>query len=382
MGRAIVTDRYDCIVIGVGAMGSAACMHLALRGRRVLGLEQFSIPNAMGSSGGESRVFRLSYYEHADYVPLLVRAQELWLQLRRDSGREVFFQTGGLYLGREDDAFVGGSLAAARQHGLPHEMLTRAEVSKRFPMFELPRDFVGMFEPNAGAVMSEAAVTAHAEVAMRLGAELHGHEAVIEWRSIGDGVIVITDRGRYEAESLILTAGAWTGRVCAELGAPLQVARQVMGWVRPRDMSAFAPDRFPVWAYEHSAKMLHYGFPSLPGTPGVKFARHYPGEPTDVDAVDRQVNADDLASIERVVSEIMPIAVGPLIAAKVCLYTNSPDSHFIIDRHPAHENVFIACGFSGHGFKFASVVGEILADLATEAKTRHPIGFLSLKRFQ
>jgi sarcosine oxidase len=356
-------------------------MHLARRGRRVLGLEQFGIGHALGSSGGESRIYRLCYYEHADYVPLLQRAQQLWVELERDADRKLFYLTGGLYLGPETGEFITGSLRAAREHGLPHELLTRTDLKRRYPMFAVPVDFVGMWEPNAGAVMSEIAIAAHAELAMRAGADLHAYEKVRRWHADESGATVETDRGKYQADSLVITTGSWTSRLCAELRVPLKVTRQVVGWLRAHDPAAFAPDRFPIWAADDGAGAVHYGFPQLPGTPGVKLAHHVAGQPTNPDAVDRNVHAADVAAIERIARHVMPEALDQILGAKICMYTNSPDSHFIIDRHPAHANVFLACGLSGHGYKFATVFGEVLADLAIDGKTKHPIGFLSLNRF-
>lgn len=376
---------YDVIVIGVGAMGSSACMHLARRGARVLGLERSAIPHDTGSSHGHSRMIRLIYSEHPDYVPLLRRAYELWRDLEAASGRSILRITGGIYMGRPDGEFIAGARRAALAHGLDHETLDGPELARRFPQFRLPDDFAGFWEPTAGYLVPEAAITAHAEAALRAGAEIHAHEPVAHWAPDGAGFRVRTSRAEYRAGRLVFCGGAWAGKLVADLGVPLVATRQVLGWVWPRRPELFEPGRVPVWAIDAphlSPPGLYYGFPMAPEAPGFKLARHAPGRPVDPDVVDRkEVAPDDEEEVRTVLRSCIPDADGPLLALRTCLYENSPDAHFIIDRHPAHEGVAVACGFSGHGFKFASVVGEILADLALDGRTRHPIGFLSAGRF-
>ncbi len=376
-----MSDSYGVIVVGVGAMGSSACLHLARRGVRVLGLEQFDIPHGRGSSHGHSRMIRLCYYEHPDYVPLLGRAYELWRDLETASGQSLLHVTGGLYMGRTDGAFVEDSRRAAVEHGLPHEILTHADLAVRYPQFRLPGDHAALYEPAAGLLIPEAVVAAQAEQALRHGAHLHGHEPVIEWFADGRGVRVRTACAEYEAGHLVLTSGAWAGRVVQGLGVPLVVTRQVMGWVWPRRPEWFERGRLPVWAIEAQDASIYYGFPMMPQSPGFKLAHHFQGAPTDPDRTDWDVRPEDERDFRPALKRYVPEADGRLLAMRVCMYTNTPDSHFIIDRHPAHERVTVACGFSGHGFKFASVVGEALADLAMQGMTRLPIGFLGLKRF-
>jgi sarcosine oxidase len=371
---------FDVIVIGVGAMGSSACYHLAQRGIKVLGLEQFDIPHARGSSHGQSRMIRMAYYEHPDYVPLLRRSYELWDELEQVSGQKLLHITGGLYLGTPDGEIVGGSLQSARQHGLAHELLDRAAVAERFPQFNVPGDWVGLFEPRAGFLLPERTVAAYAEAALRRGAVLHGNEAVTEWRATGGGVSVRTNRGQYEADQLVFCGGPWSAKLLADLGVPLVVTRQVMGWVWPRKPELFAMGRLPVWAIEKPGG-IYYGFPMLGDSPGFKLADHSFGTPTDPDRVVRDVTPEDEQTFRPALTQYLPDADGPTLAMRVCLYTHSPDSHFVIDRHPAHECVTLACGFSGHGFKFASVVGEVLADLVLVGKTSLPAQFLGLGRF-
>lgn len=370
---------FDVIVVGVGAMGSATCYQLARRGIKVLGLEQFDIPHARGSSHGQSRMIRMAYYEHPDYVPLLRRAYELWDEIERESRQKLLYITGGVYMGPREGEIVAGSLESARRHGLPHELLDRAAVTRRYPVFSIPEDWSALFEPRAGFLLPERTVATYAEAALRRGAELHGHEAVTAWQATDSGVSVHTTRGEYEADRLVFCGGPWSAKLLADLGVPLVVTRQVLGWVWPRKPELFELGRLPVWAIEKPGG-IYYGFPMMEGSPGFKLADHSFGTPTDPDRVAREVSADDERTFRPAIEQYIPDADGPTLAMRICLYTHSPDHHFIIDRHPAHECVTVACGFSGHGFKFASVVGEVMADLALAGKTALPIQFLSLSR--
>jgi sarcosine oxidase len=375
-----VPKIHDVIVIGIGAMGASTCHHLARRGVSVLGLEQFDIPHSLGSSHGSSRMIRLAYYEHPDYVPLLRRAYELWEQLEAVSGQKLLHLTGGLYMGPPDGGTVAGSLKSARQHGLPHELLNRDELRRRFPQFNVPDNWMGLYESRAGFLTPERVIAAYALAALRAGATLHGREKVVGWKSDNRGVIVQTTRGEYHANHLIFCGGAWSGTLIQDLGVQLKVTRQVMAWVWPSDPEPFALGRLPVWAIDHLDGTIHYGFPMVCDIPGLKVAHHGPGAPADPDTVNRQEQSGDQETFRPFLRQMIPSADGPLLSMKVCLYTHSPDSHFIIDRHPLHERVTLACGFSGHGFKFASVVGEILADLATHGRTELPTEFLQLNR--
>jgi sarcosine oxidase len=379
-----VSEPFDVIVIGAaGAMGSSACSHLAKRGQRVLGLDQFGVGHDRGSSHGLSRMIRMCYYEHPDYVPLLRRAYALWRELEKESGERVLFTPGGVYLGREDSEAVAGSVRAAREHGLAHEMLTRAEVRARWPQFEVPEDFVGLFEPAAGWLKPELAIATHVRLARALGAEIRESERVEGWEADAGGVRVRTSRGEYRGRALVIAAGAWANRVVGDLGVRITPTRQVLGWFVPRDVGPFAVKDAPVWAMQTPREWgrgdLFYGFPMA--AEGVKIARHAPGPVIDPDSDGREVRAGDEEDIRPFVRRFMPVADGPLGMLRVCVYENSPDSHFIIDKHPRHANVIVAAGFSGHGFKFASVVGEVLADLAMRGETGQPVGFLGLGRF-
>jgi sarcosine oxidase len=379
----MATRSFDVIVVGIGAMGAAACWQLAQRGVKVLGLEQFGIAHRLGSSGGISRMIRLAYYEHPDYVPLLRRAYELWEELEAASGQRVLFKTGGVYMGREDGEVAGGALAAARIHHLVHERLTRTELAERWPMFRLPDDFIGVWEPQAGFVLSEKSIALNAKLAMEAGAEIHAHETVREIRDEGAGVRVVTSKDQYLASRVVLCGGSWTSKLLSNLGVQLVVTRQPLGWVWPSQPEMFRLGDFGVWGMEAPDGSLHYGFPALPDYPGVKIARHGRGSVVpDPDRVSRDPTPADEAEIINVIENSLPAARGPLLAMKICMYTNSPDSHFIVDRLPGRERITVACGFSGHGFKFASVMGQVLAELAVDGTSSLSVGFLGLQRFK
>jgi sarcosine oxidase len=348
----------------------------------VLGLEQGALPNPLASFAGRTRAIRLSYSEHPDYVPLLRGAYERWETLGEECGQRLLHLTGALYMGPETGELFSGALASAQTHGLAHTRFTAAELQREWPQFSLPENFVGLHEMQAGYVLSEAAVLAMIESAQRHGADLRGHEPVIDWTANAQGVTVRTPKGKYAAGKLIFTAGAWTPEMLSDL--PLTVTRQVVGWTQPSDLSPFTADRFPVWAIDHEGAGFYYGFPHTPdgsGGPGLKAALHCPGAPTTAATAQREPLPADADEVRAVFARHLPTGDGPLIEQRTCLYTNTPDGHFIVDRHPAHERVTLACGFSGHGFKFASVMGEVLADLATAGKTDWPIDFLRLSRF-
>jgi sarcosine oxidase len=374
-------NGYDVIVVGLGSMGSSACYHLAGRGARVLGLEQFDIPHPNGSGHGFSRMIRTAYHEHPDYVPLLRSAFALWHQLETEFGQKLIYITGGLYMGSPEDGLPAATMVAARKYGVPFELLDRTALRRRFPQFHVPEHFVGMLEQNAGFVVPEKAIAAHALLALRRGAELHGREPVTSWSADDSCVKVVTGRGTYRAGQVLFCGGAWTDKLVRDLGVPLRVTRQVLGWVWPKKTDPFELGRLPVWAFDAGDGGQFYGFPMMPDNPGFKLARHFPGSTVDPDTVLRVPTDGDEETFRPALRQI-PEADGHLLSLRVCLYTYSPDSHFIIDRHPQHSRVTLACGFSGHGFKFASVVGQALADLATKGGTEHPIGFLGLSRFK
>ncbi|HUR59785.1 MAG TPA: N-methyl-L-tryptophan oxidase [Opitutaceae bacterium] len=376
-----MSATYDVIVVGVGAMGAATCWQLARRGARVLGLEQFDLPHTRGSSHGYSRVTRTAYYEHPDYVPLLRRSHALWAELERETEEKILHLVGGLYLGRPQSELVAGSLQAARQHALPHQLLEHGALSRRFPQFTVPEDWIAVFEPDAGYLLPELAIASFVTAALRRGATIHGHEEVLSWQPDAAGVNVSTTRGSYRAAQVVFCGGAWSSQLVRDLGLPLVVTRQVMAWVWPRTPALFEPGSFPVWMIDRPAGGVYYGFPLTTLSPGLKIALHAPLQPADPNRVERGIQPEDEETFRPCLRQFLPEADGPLLALRTCLYTNSPDAHFILDRHPRHARVWLAAGFSGHGFKFATVIGEALADFALCGTSALPIGFLGLKRF-
>ena len=374
--------RYDVIVVGVGGMGSATCWQLAKRGQRVLGLERFDVPNAMGSSHGVTRIIRLPYYEHSTYVPLLHRAYELWAEAERTTGLELLVTTGSVDGGPEDDPLFNGALGSATLHSLTHTVLTGAEVNDRFPGYRMPARSRFVFQPRGGLVASERAIVAHANAAMAAGAVIQARERVLGWdaRGSGEGVTVRTDKGVYEAGRLVITAGAWIGELAAPLARLAVAERQVLAWTQPLRPDLFTPGRFPVFNLQ-VAEGRYYGFPVYE-VPGFKFGRYHHREETmAADAMRREPDAEDEALLRSFGERYFPDGTGPTLALRACMFTNTPDEHFILDHHPAFPQVVLASPCSGHGYKFCSVIGEILADLATgDGHTRHDIGFLRLDR--
>ncbi|MGE2714824.1 N-methyl-L-tryptophan oxidase [Mycolicibacterium litorale] len=371
---------YDVIVIGLGGMGSAAAYHLAARGQRVLGLEKFGPAHDKGSSHGGSRIIRQSYFEDPAYVPLLLRAYELWEQLATDSAREVYRMTGGLFIGPPDCLTVAGSLLASRQWELPHEVLDAHEIRTRYPNFT-PRDGdIALYEAKAGFARPELTVQAHLDLAQKAGATLRFGEEVVEWAETGDGVRVTTAAGTYTAGQLVICPGAWAPQLLAEFGIPITVERQVLYWLDPvGGIDPFVDH--PIFIAENERAEQIYGFPAIDGPAGgVKVAFFRKGVVCTPDTIDRVVHEQEIREIRDEVSRLLPALDGPCVHSATCMYSNTPDQHFVIARHPDSVNVTVACGFSGHGFKFVPVVGEILADLATTGATAHPIDLFDPRR--
>jgi sarcosine oxidase len=373
-------ETYDVIVLGLGGMGTAAAFELARRGRRVLGIEQFELVHARGSSHGETRIIRKAYFEHPDYVPLLRRAYERWYELEQLSGERLFLECGVISIGPRESYVVSGVLDAATQHALPVEALDSVRLKRRFPQFQIPDDWRGVLERDAGLLFVERCVAAHAQQARQCGADLHEHEEVISWRADERHVEVVTKRGRYAAERLVITAGAWATRFLADIGVPFSVMRQTPMWFAVSRPELFRRDRFPCYCVD-TPEGFFYGFPMIDSL-GIKVARHYGAdELRDPSAVDWKLDRDDAPPLRRFLQAHLPAVDGAMTRGSVCMYTLTPDRHFVIDLHPRHANVAVAAGFSGHGFKFASVVGEILADLAEHGRTALPIEMLRARRF-
>jgi sarcosine oxidase len=376
----------DVVVLGLGGAGSAAAAHLAARGVPVLGLEQFTPGHALGSSHGDSRVIRQAYFEDPAYVPLLLRAYDLWSDLD-DADPGILTITGGLMVGRPESQTVAGSLASARQHGLPHEVLDAAEVRRRFPMFAPSDDLVALFEERGGFVRPERTVHEHLRRARAGGADLRFGERVLGWSATDRGVRVRTAEATYDAGHLVLAPGAWAPGLLADLGAPLRVERRVMHWFEPAGgLEPWQVGRHPVWIWEDSPEVQAYGFPAY-GDPadGVKVALYGGRGPidddVDPDALDRVVHPDEGARLGAHLGSRLPALPGRHLRGVACMYTTAPDQHFVVGRHPGHATVTVATGLSGHGFKFVPVLGEVLADLALDGRTEHPIALFDPTRF-
>jgi sarcosine oxidase len=371
---------YDVIVIGLGGMGSAAAYHLAARGQKVLGLEKFTPAHDRGSSHGGSRIIRQSYFEDPAYVPLLLRAYELWEQLAADSGREVYRITGGLFCGPPDCETVAGSLRAAREWSLPHEVLDAREIVARFPNFTPAPGDLAVYEAKAGFARPELTVQAHIDLALAAGAELRFGEQVLDWSETADGVRVRTGTATYTAGQVVICPGAWAPQLLAEFGIPITVERQVLYWLDPEGGTGSFVDH-PIFIDENASGQQIYGFPAIDGPAGgVKVAFFRNGAECTPETIDRVVHDREIAEMRGRVGELLPALDGPCLHAATCMYSNTPDQNFVIARHPDRANVTVACGFSGHGFKFVPIVGEILADLAITGTTGHPIGLFDPQR--
>lgn len=369
---------YDAIVLGLGGMGSAAAYQLAERGLRVLGLEQFTPAHDRGSSHGQSRIIREAYFEHPAYVPFVQRAYQLWQALEQRSGTSLLEITGGLMIGRRESELVSGALQSAQLHGLPHTLLSADELRQHYPLFQPHQDDVAVYEPRAGHLNPEACVSAHIAAARQAGAELRFEEAVVSW-SVADGSVTVeTACGRYHSDALVITAGPWASTMVPELTTQLEIERIPVFWFRPGEIAPFAPERFPIYIWQQTNGRSFYGFPAIDGA--VKVAQHYGSQRTTPATIDRTVHPAEVAEMRAVLHEHLPALDGELVMTSTCMYTNSPDLHFIIDRHPAHQQVVIAAGFSGHGFKFSSAVGELLAEMVLDPSARPAIDLFRWSR--
>ncbi|MGU3500645.1 N-methyl-L-tryptophan oxidase [Mycobacterium sp. C31M] len=371
---------YDVIVVGLGGMGSAAAYHLARRGVRVLGLERFTPAHDRGSSHGGSRIIRQSYFEDPAYVPLLLRAYELWQELADDTALEVYRLTGGLFLGPPDCLTVAGSLRAAREWSLPHEMLDAAEIRHRYPTFTPAAGDVALFEANAGFARPEMTVQAHLDLAARAGATLQFGETVEHWIDGPTGVSVTTGSGTYTAGQLVICPGAWAPVLLSQLGIPITIERQVLYWLNPAGGTEPFEDH-PIYISENADGEQIYGFPAIDGAQGgVKTAFFRKGQMCTPETIDRTVQPHEVDEMRARVTQLLPALTGPAVHTATCMYSNTPDEHFVIARPAELTNVTVACGFSGHGFKFVPVVGEVLADLAVNGDTSHPIALFDPTR--
>ena len=360
-------ESFDVIVVGLGAMGSATLYHLAKRGVSVLGLDQFEPPHDLGSSHGQTRIIREAYFEDPIYVPMIQRAISLWRELEQESGEGLYLQTGGIMIGAPDSIIFSGSQRSAREHNLPCEILDAKQIRQRFPALNPADHMIGLLEPRAGILYPEKCITTHLKLAARHGAQVRVNEPVTHWTNEPGSVSIKTSLTAYKAARAIFCSGAWLPELLPDLAPTLQIERQVLHWFRAAaNPQHFTPDTCPVHLWEYEPGLMFYGFPDL-GT-GIKTAIHHQGELNDRSKINRAVNPHDEAKMRRLIAQFLPEADGPLLSSTVCVYTNTPDEHFLLDRHPDHPEVVIGSPCSGHGFKFASVIGSLLADLATGQK--------------
>ncbi len=373
-------QRYDAIVLGTGGVGAAALYELARRGRRAIGIDRFNPPHDRGSTHGHTRVIRQAYFEHPNYVPLLVESYRLWRELEQKAGQRLLHQIGLTQIGPADGVVVPGVLRAAEEHRLPIERLTAAEVRQRWPGIHVDDDLAGVYEPAAGYLLVENCVQSHLDAARAAGAELLAETEVVAWSVDGPEIRVRTTNDEIAAERLIITAGAWASQMLLGLKHRLIVRRKSLFWFAANSAEYDVNSGFPVFLFE-LPEGVFYGFPKLDAR-GVKFAEHSGGRAVhDPLVVDRTIDPAEQRRLVDVLSRCLPGVSRDVTDHSVCLYTMSPDEHFIVDRHPQHENVVFAAGLSGHGFKFAPVLGRALADLALDGGSELPIGFLSLARF-
>lgn len=365
---------YDVVVAGLGGFGSAAAAHLAARGLRVLGLDPRPGAHAEGSSHGESRIVRQVYFEGAAYVPLLRRTYELWSRLVRDDGSPMLRTTGGLFLGAPGTRVLAGSVATAQEWGLDHEVLDAVEVARRFPALRPPDGTLGLYEPHAGVVGPEAAVAAHLRLASDARADLRHDEEVTGWSAAGDRVRVETTRGTRDAGALVLAPGKWVPGLLGGLRLPLTVERRVQHWFRPQSAPDFAARCLPVWIWDLADGTSLYGTPVLGGDGSVKAAVHF--------SAHRPPDAWTPLEVAGQLGGLMPGLGAEHVRSADCWYTLTPDQHFVVGRHPDADRVLLACGFSGHGFKFTPVLGEVLADLVTEGSTAYDLSLFDPRRFE
>ena len=374
-----MTSTFDVGVVGGGTMGTAAAFFLARSGLRVILFEQFGIVHEFGSHSGATRIIRHAYHESPDYVPLVLRADQLWQDLQQISGQQLLVRTGGIDLGPRDGNVVDHALLACRDHSLPHEYLDATEIMEQWPQFRIPENWHGCYDPNMGFLLVDGCIRAYADAARDAGCVIHEEEPV-EGFSQDMPIRLRTAKSEYELQKLVVCGGAWNSKLLADLNLPLIAKRKALVWLTAEREEEFQPGRFPVFLADTSAGLL-YGFP-IYGKPGLKIANHHGAGPAvDPDQVDRTFRPGDATDAQIFSSQHLKGVKQEVLDGKICLYTMTPDEHFILDLHPANDNIAIAAGFSGHGFKFAPVIGEILRELIVHKRTHHPISKFSLTRF-
>lgn len=381
MGRK--TD-YDVIIVGAGSMGMAAGYYLAKQGIKVLLVDAYDPPHTNGSHHGDTRIIRHAYGEGREYVPFALRAQELWDELEKETHRKIFTKTGVVAFGPKGESdFVAETIESASEHSLSVDLLEGEEIHKRWPGITVPENYNAVFEPNSGVLFSENCILAYRELAEAKGAKVLTYTAVEDFEISADVVKIYTANGAaFTAEKLIVSMGAWNSKLLTKLNIniPLQPYRQVVGFFAAEEKQYSNLYGFPAFMVE-VPNGIFYGFPSFDGC-GVKIGHHTYGQQVDPDTINREfgIYPEDENNIRKFLETYMPGAAGQLKRSAVCMYTKTPDEHFVIDLHPEFSNVAIAAGFSGHGFKFSSVVGETLSQLITTGKTTHDISLFSINR--
>jgi sarcosine oxidase len=376
--HAVITGHFDVIVLGGGTMGSAAALALGKRGAKTLVLEQFRHVHPFGSHGGKTRIIRHAYAESPDYVPLVQRADDLWLALEAETGRRILCRTGGVEMAAPGYDHARAARASADAHDLPYEWLTPDEVNHRWPAFSIPDDWEALYSPQAGFLLIEPALQSLAVAARGFAIDIREEEPARAWHATASGVSVTTDRVTYRADRLIITAGAWAVGLLADLGLPLTVVRKTLWWLTVDDPLRYAPDRFPIFITGSRFGEV-YGFP-IHDHGGLKIANHAGGQPTTPETVDRTTRDEEKAEVVPLAAHILPGVTDRVLDSAVCLYTMTPDTDFVVDRHPLWPQIVFGAGFSGHGFKFAPAIGEHLAALALDPDTQ-PYPRLALARF-
>jgi sarcosine oxidase len=373
-----ITEKFDVVIVGLGAMGSAALYHLASRGVKVLGVDRFATPHIHGSTHGRTRIIREAYYEHPCYVPIVQRAYELWSSLEREIGEQLFVQTGGLMIGPPDGEIFAGALRSATEHGLAHTILEPAEVHARFPGFRVPADSMALHEPRAGLLFPEKCVESHLALALRAGATIRTGVSVTGWDA-DDDVRIETDAGELRARTLILAAGPWLPALVPELELPLEIERQLFHWFEPASHPEwYDAAHSPISLIEYADDRFFATFPDVGH--GVKAGIHHEGAIIDIDDPRAPASEAEGAEMRALLARYLPQAAGRILDRATCVYTNTPDHDFLLDRHPAYPNVIIASPCSGHGFKFSSAIGEILASMVTTGETSFDLGPFALSR--
>lgn len=380
MGYATGPLNYDVIIIGLGAMGSSAVYHLAINGLRVLGLDRFQPPHNFGSSHGLTRIIREAYFEDPLYVPLVQRAYELWSELEKKSGERLLLQTGGLMIGPHDGVLVSGASRSAEQHNLAHEILNSTNLAQKFPMFKVEDAPMAVWEPRAGILFPERGIKTHLDLAAKSGAQLRFNDPVRKWEPFGKGVRVFTGGSSYTANRLVLSPGAWMTSLLPADHLPLTVERQVLYWFKSVSRpEMFQPDRLPIFIRQYAPDRFFYGFPDLGD--GVKVAFHHQGGRVDPNSLSQEVKQIEIEEMRHVLSQYLPDANGDLRSTAVCMYTNTPDEHFILDYHLSHPQVIVASPCSGHGFKFSPVIGEMIAAMINGEQPRFNLDLFNIARF-